>query len=54
MNIKDLVTKEQYKELKKDYKRFVKDKSISFFDFCTKEYKLTNYETPITKPFKLT
>ena len=40
MNIKDLVTKEQYNQLKKDYTAIVKNKKITFFDFCTKKYKL--------------
>jgi uncharacterized protein YjbK len=40
LKIKDLVTKEQYKQLKNDYKLRVKNNEISFFDFCTKTYKL--------------
>ena len=40
LKIKDLVTKEQYKQLKNDYKSRVKNNEISFFDFCTKTYKL--------------
>ena len=40
MNIKDLVTKEQYNQLKKDYAAIVNNKEITFFEFCTKTYKL--------------
>ena len=40
MYIKDLVTKEQYNQLKKDYAAIVKNKKITFFEFCTKTYKL--------------
>tara|TARA_R110001592_G_C12645991_1_gene700757 strand:- start:88 stop:222 length:135 start_codon:yes stop_codon:yes gene_type:complete len=42
MNIKNLVTKEQYDQLKKDYAALVKNKEITFFEFCTKTYKLKN------------
>ena len=42
MNIKDLVTKDQYNQLKKDYTAIVKNKEITFFQFCTKTYKLKN------------
>ena len=40
MSIKDLVTKEQYTELKKQYAAIVKNKEITFFEFCTNTYKL--------------
>jgi uncharacterized protein YjbK len=40
MNIKSLVTKDQYNQLKKDYAAIVKNKEITFFDFCTNKYKL--------------
>tara|TARA_R110000764_G_scaffold38280_2_gene84727 strand:+ start:293 stop:418 length:126 start_codon:yes stop_codon:yes gene_type:complete len=40
MDIKNLVTKEQYDQLKKDYAAIVKNNEITFFDFCTKTYKL--------------
>ena len=40
MDIKDLVTKEQYAELKKQYAAIIKNKEISFFEFCTNTYKL--------------
>jgi len=40
MSIKNLVTKEQYNQLKKDYAAIVKNKEITFFEFCTKIYKL--------------
>lgn len=40
MNIKSLVTKDQYNQLKKDYAAIVKYKEITFFEFCTKTYKL--------------
>jgi hypothetical protein len=40
MKIKDLLTPDQYKELKLEYKKRVKNNEISFFDFCTKTYKL--------------
>ena len=42
MNIKKLVTKEQYNQLKKDYASLVKNKEITFKDFLTKTYKLKN------------
>lgn len=41
MKIKDLVTKEQYIQLKKEYKIIVKNKQITFFQFCTNTYKIT-------------
>ena len=40
MNIKKLVTKEQYEQLKKEYSRIFPLKEVSFFDFCTKTFKL--------------
>jgi hypothetical protein len=40
MDIKKLVTKEQYIELKKEYSDIVKNKEITFFEFCTNTYKL--------------
>jgi|13_taG_2_1085334.scaffolds.fasta_scaffold151221_2 Holliday junction resolvase RusA-like endonuclease len=40
MDIKKLVTKEQYNHLKKDYDNLVKNKEITFKDFLTKTYKL--------------
>ena len=40
MKIKDLVTKEQYIQLKKEYKLIVKNKQITFFQFCTNTYKI--------------
>ena len=40
MRIKDLLTKEQYTELKKQYAAIVKNKEITFFEFCTNTYKL--------------
>ena len=40
MEIKKLVTAEQYIKLKKEYKLIVKNKEISFFEFCTNKYKL--------------
>lgn len=46
MKIKNLVTTEQYIQLKKEYKLIVKNKEISFFEFCTNTYKL---KKPIKK-----
>ena len=40
MNIKDLVTPEQYIQLKKEYVVLVKNKEITFLEFCTNTYKL--------------
>ena len=40
MNIKKLVTKKQYNQLKKDYAAIVKNNEITFFEFCTKKYKI--------------
>jgi len=40
MSIKKLVTKKQYKELKNQYNLLVKNKEITFFDFCTNTYKI--------------
>ena len=40
MKIKDLVTKEQYTELKKQYAAIVSNKEITFFEFCTGTYKI--------------
>ena len=40
MNIKDLLTKEQYKEQLEEYNKFSKNKNISFEDFMTKTYKI--------------
>ena len=40
MDIKNLVTKEQYNQLKKYYAAIVKNQEITFFEFCTKTYKL--------------
>jgi len=40
MKIKDLVTPEQYSQLKKEYAVLFKDKKITFFEFCTKTYEL--------------
>jgi hypothetical protein len=40
MNIKKLVTKKQYNQLKKDYSDLIKNKEITFFEFCTKKYKI--------------
>ena len=42
MKIKDLVTKEQYIQLKKEYELIVKNKEITFFQFCTNTYKIKN------------
>jgi hypothetical protein len=45
MNIKDLLTKEQYKEQLEEYNKFVKTKHITFKDFLTKTYKIkTNHK----------
>ena len=40
MNIKDLLTPQQYKEQLKEYNKIVKNNEISFFDFLTKIHKL--------------
>ena len=40
MKIKDLVTKEQYAELKQQYAAIVKNKEVTFFEFCTNTYKI--------------
>jgi|TARA_R110000744_G_scaffold309126_1_gene417065 hypothetical protein len=40
MNIKDLLTPQQYKEQLKEYNEIVKNNEISFFDFCTKTFKI--------------
>ncbi len=41
IRIVDLVTPEQYKQLKNEYAALVKNKGeISFFDFCTKTIEL--------------
>ena len=40
MLIKDLVTPEQYTQLKKEYAVMVKNKEITFLQFCTNTYKL--------------
>jgi hypothetical protein len=40
MNIKDLVTPEQYAQLKKEYAVLVKNKEITFLQFCSNTYKL--------------
>ena len=40
MDIKDLVTPEQYTQLKKEYSVLVKNKEITFFEFCSNTYKL--------------
>ena len=40
MDIKDLVTPEQYTQLKKEYDALVKNKEITFFEFCSNTYKL--------------
>tara|TARA_R110001592_G_scaffold7673_1_gene42499 strand:- start:144 stop:269 length:126 start_codon:yes stop_codon:yes gene_type:complete len=40
MKIKELLTTEQYKQLKEDYAALVKNKEITFKDFLTKTYKL--------------
>tara|TARA_R110002033_G_scaffold75717_3_gene127370 strand:+ start:4851 stop:4991 length:141 start_codon:yes stop_codon:yes gene_type:complete len=45
MNIKDLLTPQQYKEQLKEYNKIVKNNEISFFDFCTKTYKLPLKQT---------
>ena len=42
MNIKDLLTKEQYKEQLEEYNKFKKNKKITFKDFITKTYKINN------------
>ena len=42
MKIKDLVTKEQYIQLKKEYKLIVKNKQITFFQFCTEKKQIKN------------
>jgi hypothetical protein len=39
MKIKDLVTSEQYTQLKKEYTVLFKNKEITFFEFCTNTYK---------------
>tara|TARA_R110000772_G_scaffold74599_2_gene162482 strand:+ start:14215 stop:14352 length:138 start_codon:yes stop_codon:yes gene_type:complete len=41
MNIKELVTPEQYNQLKKEYNALIKNNEISFFDYCIKTYKIT-------------
>jgi hypothetical protein len=38
MKIKDLVTSEQYTQLKKEYTVLFKNKEITFFEFCTNTY----------------
>ena len=40
MNIKDLLTPEQYKEQLKEYREIFQNKEITFFEFCTNTYKL--------------
>ena len=42
MSIKELVTKEQYVQLSKEYNKAFPLRSVSFFDFCTKifEFKI--------------
>mgnify|MGYP003639447011 FL=1 len=40
MNIKDLLTPEQYKEQLKEYASMYPEKEITFFEFCTNTYKL--------------
>jgi len=40
MNINDLVTQEQYNQLKKDYADIVKNKEITFEQFLTNTYKI--------------
>ena len=42
MKIKELVTPEQYAELKKEYSVLVKNKEITFFQFVTGEYYIKN------------
>ena len=42
MNIKDLLTKEQYEEQLEEYNKFKKNKNITFKDFLTKTYKINN------------
>lgn len=45
IKIKDLVTPEQYSQLKKEYDVLVKNKKkITFFEFCTNTYKLKKDE----------
>jgi hypothetical protein len=40
MNIKDLLTPEQYEEQVKEYEKRVKNNEITFVQFLTKTYKL--------------
>ena len=40
IKIKNLVTTEQYAQLKKEYAVLVKNKEITFYEFCTNTYKL--------------
>lgn len=40
IKIKDLVTPEQYAQLKKEYSVLVKNNEISFYEFCTKLFKI--------------
>jgi len=40
IEIKNLVTPEQYAQLKKEYTVLVKNKEITFYEFCTKTIKL--------------
>ena len=40
IKIKELVTPEQYAQLKKEYNVLVKNKEITFYEFCTNIYKL--------------
>ena len=38
MKIKDLVTPEQYVQLKAEYAALVKNNEITFFQFCTETF----------------
>ena len=40
MDIKDLITESQYKELYNDYLHYFKDTDITFYEFLTKVYKI--------------
>ena len=40
MNIKDLLTPEQYKEQLQEYNKLVKNKEITFLEFLTETFKI--------------
>ena len=53
MLIKDLVTPEQYTQLKKEYAVLVKNKEITFLQFCTNTYKLKTKTKGVRFPLLL-